>query len=95
MPSTPTWADTRPVAALVSTPPPSPMLRLPQVAERLGVSPRALCGMLASGRFPQGVQLTPRATVWPADLVERWIKDELAKANGLTDPVPAPVEPAG
>jgi excisionase family DNA binding protein len=83
--------------------PPEPLLRQGEVARRLGVSVGTLRTMIREGQFPAGAPISRREG-WPARLVDQWIKDQLAAANGLaapangrTIPAPAvaPTEPGG
>lgn len=54
-------------------------LRLPQVLERVPVSRSGLWKMVADGRFPAPVKLSPRVTVWKASDVQAYIAAKAAK----------------
>lgn len=49
------------------------LLRLSQVLERLSISRTTLRRWIHDGRFPAGVKLTSRTTVWPKSVVDQWI----------------------
>lgn len=54
-------------------------LRLPQVLERVPVSRSCLWKMVADGRFPAPVKLSPRVTVWKASDVQAYIDARASK----------------
>jgi excisionase family DNA binding protein len=57
------------------------LLKIPECAERLGVS-RSLCYEMArSGEIPI-VRLSERAIRVPEDALDAWIKDQTVQANG-------------
>lgn len=49
------------------------VLRRPQVETRTGLSRSSLYALIASGRFPAPIRLTPNTVGWLEHEVERWI----------------------
>lgn len=43
------------------------------VAKRIGFAKTSLYRLIAEGKFPQPIQLGPRAVAWPSDQVDEWI----------------------
>lgn len=56
------------------------LLRLPQVAERLGVSTTTVWLYSRNGTLPKPIKLSPRVTVWKESDVQALI-DKLGEAN--------------
>ncbi len=56
------------------------MLRLPEVAERTGVSRQTIYRWIKAGQFPKQVKLGASAVRWCEVEVEQWIA--LQRANG-------------
>lgn len=50
------------------------LLRLPQVLARLSISRSLWWRGIKEGRFPQGVKLSPRVTVWRQSDIEALIQ---------------------
>ena len=49
------------------------VLRRPQVETRTGLSRSSLYALIASGRFPAPIRLTPNTVGWLEHEIERWI----------------------
>jgi len=50
------------------------LLRLPQVLARLSISRSHWWRGIQEGRFPQGIKLSPRVTVWRESEIDRLIQ---------------------
>lgn len=50
------------------------LYRLPQVLARIPVSKSSWFEGIKSGRYPRGLQLGPRTTVWRSDDIDRLIQ---------------------
>ena len=61
---------------------PARILRLPQVQARTGLSRSTICRRLAAGSFPKPVQLGARATGWIEEVVDAWIREQIAGSRG-------------
>jgi prophage regulatory protein len=51
------------------------LYRLPQVLARIPVSKSSWFAGIQSGRYPRGLQLGPRTTVWRSDDIDNLIKN--------------------
>jgi prophage regulatory protein len=51
------------------------LYRLPQVLARIPVSKSSWFAGIQAGRFPRGLQLGPRTTVWRSDDIDSLIKN--------------------
>ena len=61
------------------------LLRLPEVLERIPVSKSTWWAGIRQGRFPKGVKLSPRTTVWrEADIDALCNLDEHGRAEDQT-----------
>jgi prophage regulatory protein len=49
------------------------LLRLQEVADRLGVGTNAVYNYIKTSGFPQPVRVGPRVSRWPEDEVEKWL----------------------
>jgi prophage regulatory protein len=52
--------------------------RISELCQIVGLSRSGLYKLIRENRFPRGVKLTARATGWPDDLVQKWVRDRLA-----------------
>jgi prophage regulatory protein len=50
------------------------LLRVEELSEMCGVSPRTIRGWLASGRLPEPVRIGERCVRWRSDEVEDWMR---------------------
>jgi prophage regulatory protein len=48
------------------------ILRMPQVEAATGLKQSHIYDLIAQGRFPRGVKLSPQATGWFADEIAEW-----------------------
>lgn len=60
------------------------ILRVSDVADRVGLSADLIAQMEARGRFPRRVPLAPRRVGWLEAEVERWIADRVAERDDAT-----------
>ncbi len=51
------------------------LLRLPEVAERVGLRRTAIYEKVAAGTFPSPVHVTSRAVRWKESQIENWIAE--------------------
>jgi predicted DNA-binding transcriptional regulator AlpA len=58
---------------------PDGMLRKQQVADLLGVTPRAIVGMVARGAFPAPIAFSSQNKAWPESVVRAWLASKGAK----------------
>ena len=49
------------------------IIRMPQVAERLGLSRYTVCRLIKSDGFPKPIQIGRQAVGWYADEVYKWL----------------------
>jgi prophage regulatory protein len=54
------------------------ILRLPEVLLRTGFKRAHIYNLINQGRFPQSVQLGPRAVGWDSLAIDRWIEERIA-----------------
>ena len=54
-------------------PPSSSLVRIKQVAIRIGVSRSTIYKWIEQGYFPRPIQLGPRAVAWSRDVIDEWI----------------------
>lgn len=54
------------------------ILRLPEVLIRTGFKRAHIYSLINQGRFPQSVQLGPRAVGWDSLAVEKWVEERIA-----------------
>ncbi|MCI3947102.1 AlpA family transcriptional regulator [Pseudomonas syringae] len=59
------------------------ILRLPEVLLRTGFKRAHIYSLINQGRFPQSVQLGPRAVGWDSLAVDKWIDDRIAGEPGI------------
>jgi prophage regulatory protein len=57
------------------------ILRLPEVLIRTGFKRAHIYSLINQGRFPQSVQLGPRAVGWDSLAVEKWVEERIAGAS--------------
>lgn len=50
------------------------IMRIHEVAARVGLCKASLYNMIKAGGFPSGIRLTKRAVGWRAEEVEEWIE---------------------
>ena len=56
------------------------LLRLPQVAEKLGVSKSAVWQYAREGRIPKATKLSPRVSVWKESDIQKFINERMGAA---------------
>ncbi|MFN5745554.1 MAG: helix-turn-helix transcriptional regulator [Methylococcaceae bacterium] len=59
------------------------MLRLKQVASRIGLSKSSIYQRIQEGSFPAPVALGKRAVGWDSTEIDAWIEERLAEAHRL------------
>lgn len=82
MPSTVEAAAGRSRGAARKAAPGSELVRKRIVAERLGVTPRALDRMVAEGRFPKPLRIGKRTAGWPRSQIDRLLGSADAEGVG-------------
>ncbi len=60
---------------------PERLLRIRQVAEMVGLSPRQVYRMISGGQFPSQRRLSHKVSVWSATEVSDWIAKRWADAE--------------
>jgi len=55
-------------------PPPSRLLRLPEVMARVGMKRSAIYQRMSEGRFPKSRSLGPKCAVWVEAEIDDWIR---------------------
>jgi prophage regulatory protein len=55
-------------------------MRLPAVAERVGLSRSQVYRLAARGQFPRPIRVGS-AAVWPSDEIENWMRKQLDRAG--------------
>lgn len=50
------------------------LLRLPSVMAETGLSRSFLYKLVAAGRFPRPVRVSPKAVAWRRDEIEEWVR---------------------
>lgn len=58
------------------------LMRIPAVCAATGLSRAGIYRLLAAGKFPRPIRLTPQAVVWPSTSVQSWIDDRIAGREG-------------
>lgn len=59
----------------------------PTLCDRLGVQAPTIYGWIKAKRFPQGLSLSGKsggARVWPSHVIDAWLAERAAAANGGT-----------
>jgi prophage regulatory protein len=59
------------------------ILRLPEVLLRTGFKRAHIYNLINQRRFPQSVQLGPRAVGWDSLEIDRWIDERIAGVSGF------------
>jgi prophage regulatory protein len=54
-------------------PPPTRLLRLPEVMARVGLKRSAIYRRMSDGRFPKSRSLGPKCTVWIEAEIDDWV----------------------
>jgi len=67
--------------ATKTTADPSDTLRLPKVRQRAGRGRSTIYRLIAQGRFPSFVQLSPRAVGWRKADVDAWLESRLKTSS--------------
>ena len=57
------------------------LLTFEEVSERLTLGRSAIYAMVRRGEFPAPLKIGPRASRWPADVVENWLQDRAREAG--------------
>lgn len=57
------------------------LIRLPEVADRVGLSKREVYRRIQQGRFPRGRRISHKVSVWIEADVTAWIADTLDTGN--------------
>lgn len=57
------------------------LLRRREVMERTSLPHSTLYAMMARGEFPRPVKLGKQAVAWPASHVQKWIAEQVARAE--------------
>jgi len=55
-------------------------IRLPEVANRVGLKRSCIYKLISEGRFPKPIKLGARAAVWPEATIEAWITAQIDRA---------------
>lgn len=71
--------------ALPPVPPPSRLLRLPEVIDRVGLRRSAIYQRMSEGRFPKSRSLGPKCAVWVEAEINDWIAS-IAQNSPRVDP---------
>ena len=59
------------------------LLRLPAVMEVTGISRSSVYRLVQENKFPKPVHVAvPKMTVWPSDVIEQWVQDQLSEGRG-------------
>lgn len=56
-------------------------LRMPQVAARVGMSPRQVYRLIKEGQFPPQRRLSHKVAVWRESDVAAWVEDQWEAAR--------------
>lgn len=56
-------------------------IRMPELANTLGVSQRSIYYMIERNRFPRGVGLGDRTVVWSRRAVQEWMQRKIDAAR--------------
>lgn len=60
----------------------TPILRLPAVRQRVGLSKSTIHAKIAAGEFPPPIRLSTRAVAWIEAEVDAWIEQRIANTRG-------------
>ena len=59
------------------------LLRLPAVMEMTGISRSSVYRLVQENTFPKPVHVAvPKMTVWPSDVIEKWVQTQLDESRG-------------
>ena len=60
------------------------LLRLPAVMEMTGLGRSTVYHLVQAKKFPQPTRVAvPKMTVWPSDVIEQWVQDQLSEGRGV------------
>lgn len=65
------------MAAIVTTPQPRRIMRLPQVRAATGFGRAWIYALMGEGKFPKARRIGTRAVGWDSQEVEQWVTDRL------------------
>lgn len=52
-------------------------MRLPEVRQMVGMSRSQIYRMIQTGEFPKPVKLGARMSVWPDEVIAKWLSEKL------------------
>ena len=59
------------------------LLRLPAIMEMTGISRSSVYRRVQENKFSKPVHVAvPKMTVWPSDVIEQWVQDQLSEGRG-------------
>jgi prophage regulatory protein len=53
------------------------LIRLPEVSARVGLARSSIYELIAVGKFPRQIRLTPRTSAWSASEIAEWIEERI------------------
>ena len=59
-------------------------LRIGKVVERTGIPPSSIYAMMAAGKFPRSIPLSPRVKAFLEEEVDAWIEERIAARERAT-----------
>lgn len=60
---------------------PAPLLRLPAIKEKTGLSAATIYRYMKAGKFPKPIKIGDRAVAWLSDEVEIWSAERVAHSR--------------
>ena len=74
------FIETRPrPAAVVPLVPRDRLLRLPDVADIVGIRKSSIYALMRANKFPKCVYITSKTVAWPESAVLAWVNDRINK----------------
>jgi prophage regulatory protein len=61
---------------------PGGFVRLPEVKHFSGLSRSSIYSLMAQGKFPRCIPLSPRTVAWTRQALRAWQEERIAAANG-------------
>lgn len=63
------------------------LLRIHEVANLTGLSRSSIYKQIKLKNFPTGVKITDRATAWPSEEIDLWVRQRIAQRGCHNDDV--------
>ena len=59
------------------------LIRLPEVMNRVGLSPSTIYRYIQQGKFPTQINLGSRCVVWNSEEIDAWIQEKVDQSKSV------------